>query len=129
MQTYTYAYGQTVEPGRGSGAGIVPRSIPLAIILSIVTCGIYGIYWMIKLNDELNQLAGEPEATTGVLVWLLSMVTCGIYSFYWVYKMGERTDKIKGINGNTGLIYMVISFLGFGIINYCLIQDTINKAV
>ena len=33
-------------------------SIPVAVILSIITCGIYGIYWMIKMNDEINQLAG-----------------------------------------------------------------------
>ena len=26
--------------------GITPRSIPVCVILSIITCGIYGIYWM-----------------------------------------------------------------------------------
>ena len=27
------------------------RSVAVAIILSIVTCGIYGIYWLVVLND------------------------------------------------------------------------------
>ena len=63
---------------------IVRRSIPLAIIFTIITCGIYGIYWMIKLNDEVNYLSGETQATSGVVVFLLGIVTCGIYLFYWL---------------------------------------------
>ena len=35
--------------------GIQERNIAIAVILSIVTCGLYGIYWMIKLNDEVNR--------------------------------------------------------------------------
>lgn len=108
---------------------ITPRNIPLCVILSIVTCGIYGIYWMIKLNDEINALAGEPYATSGGMVFLLSIVTCNIYNLYWMYKMGERTDRINRIQGNSNILYLVIGILGFGIVNYCLMQDAINKQV
>ena len=31
---------------------IQQRNIAVCIILSIVTCGIYGIYWLICLNDD-----------------------------------------------------------------------------
>lgn len=108
---------------------ITPRNIPLCVILSIVTCGIYGIYWMIKLNDEINALAGEPYATSGGMVFLLSVVTCNIYNLYWMYKMGERSDRINGIQGNSNILYLVIGIFGFGIVNYCLMQDTINKRI
>lgn len=110
-------------------AGITRRSIPVAILLSIVTCGIYGIYWMIKLNDEVNVLAFEPNATTGGMVFLLSLVTCGIYGFYWMYQMGERCDRIKGNAGNSGLLYLLLGIFGLSIVSYCLMQDTINHAV
>ena len=108
---------------------ISPRNIAVAIILSLVTCGLYSIYWMIKLNDEINQLAGEADGTSGVMVFLFSLVTCGIYMFYWLYKMGERCDKIHGSNQNSGIIYLVMGVFGFSIIGYCLMQDTINKAI
>lgn len=108
---------------------ITPRSIPVAVILSIITCGIYGIYWMIKMNDEINQLAGEPQATSGGMVFLLSLITCNIYGLYWMYKMGERCDRIKGVYGNSGALYLIISCLGLQIVGYCLMQDTINHAV
>lgn len=109
--------------------GITPRSIPVCVILSIVTCGIYGIYWMIKLNDEINMLANEPGATSGGIVFLLSIVTCGIYGLYWQYKMGERCDRIKGTAGSSGILYLILAIVGFSIVGYCLMQDTINKAV
>ena len=109
--------------------GITPRSIPVCVILSIVTCGIYGIYWLIKLNDEINILANDPGATSGGIVFLLSIVTCGIYLFYWLYKMGEKCDRIKGTSSSSGILYLILGIVGFSIISYCLMQDTINKAV
>lgn len=109
---------------------ITSRSIPAAVILSIVTCGIYGIYWMIKLNNEINQLSGESQATSGGMVLLFTIITCGIYGIYWNFRMGERCDKIKGDgSGSSKIIYLLLALFGFSIINYCLMQDTINKAI
>ena len=64
-----------------------------------------------------------------VIVFLLTFVTCGIYGLYWLYKMGERCDRIKRIQGNSNILYLILGLVGFSIISYCLIQDTINKAV
>ena len=109
------------------------RSIVVCILLSIVTCGIYGIYWMIKLNDELNATAGKENATSGGMVFLFTLITCGIYGYFWYYKMGENVDAIKTSRGlassNTGIIYLVLGLFGLGIVNYCLMQDTLNKNV
>ena len=130
QQQYGGAYDH-VRPGNPSASqfGITPRSIPLCVIFSIFTCGIYAIYWMIKLNDEVNVLSGEPNATSGGIVFLLTIITCGIYGLYWLYKMGERCDRIKGMNGNSGILYLILGIVGLSIISYCLMQDTLNKAV
>lgn len=52
--TQQYSNTSNYGPGNYSASrfGITPRSIPLCIIFSLITCGIYGIYWMIKLNDQ-----------------------------------------------------------------------------
>ena len=106
------------------------RNIALCIILSIVTCGLYGIYWMIMLNDEVNSLV-DKEGTNGGMVVLLTLITCGIYGFFWIYKMGEKVDVIKanngGIAGNNALLFLILQFLGLGIVNYCIIQSELNK--
>lgn len=128
---YTYnADNGTHTSYTSANPGIAPRNIVVAIILSFITCGIYQIYWMVKMNDEVNILASEPEAPSGIVVFLLSLVTCGIYGFFWMYKMGERCDRIKGsVGGSSAVLYLILGILGLGIVTYCLIQDTLNKAV
>ena len=128
QQPYGQAPNMGNQPPQVNVTGIQPRSIAIAIILTIVTFGIYGIYWMIKLNDEINQMANEPNATSGGLVFLFTLITCGIYGLYWQYKMGERCDRIKGSwNGYSAILYLIFGVLGLSIVSYALMQDTINK--
>ena len=105
------------------------RGIAMAIILSIVTFGIYGIYWFVKITDELNTVAGTPEDTSGLKAFLFSLITLGIYNIYWYYKMGDKIDKYENTNSSKGILYLILGLLGFGIISYALIQDSINKAI
>ena len=104
------------------------RSIVVAIILTIVTCGIYGLYWMICITDEMNQLA-EVNDTSGGTAVLLSFITCGIYSIYWAYRLGEKRDIVEHQNGSSNILYLVLSVLGLGILVHALAQDAINKAI
>lgn len=107
------------------------RSIGICILLSFVTCGIYGLYWFVVLTDDINKEAGETDATSGGMSLLLTLVTCGIYGWYWAYKMGEKVDIIKNNNGmpssNSGILYVLLQVFGLGIIAYALMQDTANK--
>ena len=106
------------------------RNIALCIILSIVTCGIYMWYWIVVLTDDTNQIAGEPEDTSGVMALVLSIVTCGIYGMYWAYKRGEKIDKAHQNRGeaasNGGVLYLILYIFG-GIIALALIQNEVNK--
>lgn len=103
------------------------RSIPVCIILALFTCGIYPIYWMIVLNDEINA-ASRQSGPSGGMVFLFSLITCGIYGLYWMYKMGERVEIIQGTySSNTGLLYLVLSFFGLGIVSMALMQDALNR--
>lgn len=73
---------QTPPPvfnGNPYGGPIEQRNIALCIILSIVTCGIYGLYWIYKLTEDVNKLTGDPNATSGGMVILLGIITCNIY--------------------------------------------------
>ena len=112
-----------------SNLGIAPRSIVMAILLTIVTCGIYGLYWFVVLTNDMNKLAGKEQDTNGGMALLLTLLTCGIYSIIWSYKMGEKRDIVAGENSSSNIIYLILSLLGFGIVVYILAQDAINKAV
>lgn len=133
-------FGQAVSDGNvnqyfpQSQPGMVSaRSIPLYIILTIVTCGIFGLYWLVCLVNDLNTAAGTPDDTNGVVVLLLDIVTCGIYGLFWAYKAGEKVSLIKQrrgvpVSGNDGILYLILQIIGLGLINYCLIQNEINQA-
>ena len=105
------------------------RNIALCVILSLVTCGLYGLYWFVCMTDDTNTVANE-EGTSGVLALILTIVTCGIYGLYWAYKCGDKLDKAKVDRGmpasNGGVLYLILYIFG-GIIAYALIQNELNK--
>ena len=110
------------------------RSIAMCMILSLVTCGIYGIYWFVVLTDDANTLLPDNKGlnnTSGGVAFLLSLVTCGIYGLYWAYKQGEKIDEAKTARGimssNSGVIYLLLTIFGFGIIAEALMQNELNS--
>lgn len=107
------------------------REIAMCIILSIVTCGIYGIYWFICLTDDTNLVSKRTEDTSGVIAFLLSLVTCNIYGLYWAYKQGEKIDEAKTDRGipsnNSSIAYLLLCLFGFSIVAYALMQNDLNK--
>lgn len=110
----------------------VNRNIVVCILLSIVTCGIYGLYWIYRLVNELNTASGHPQDTSGGLVILFSIITCGIYGIYWYYKAGEKVAEIRrrqtgAADNSTAILYLVLALFGFGIVNDCLIQSELNN--
>ena len=68
------------------------RSFLTYILLSIITCGIYSIFFWYSYSDDMNKVCnGDGKETQNYLiVFLLSLVTCGIYYYIWVYGVGNR---------------------------------------
>lgn len=102
------------------------RSIALAIILSLITCGIYYIYWFVVLNDEINELTGDHAAPSGIVAFLLSVITCGIYGLYWAYVMGRKAAYLNGTT-DSGILNLIVALFGFQIVNLALFQDAANR--
>ena len=130
---YQNNYQASFQGGRMGGfqANIRRREIAVAIILTFVTCGIYGLVWFFNLVNDLNTAVPEVNDKDPGMVLLLSIVTCGIYGIIWLYNSGNKVDKIRQMNGespsNSGLIYLLLAFFGLGIVAYALIQSELNK--
>lgn len=116
---------------KGEFVMIERRNIAVCIVLTLVTCGIYGIYWIVCLTNDVNTVSGDVNGTSGGMVVLLTIVTCGIYGVYWAYKQGEKLDFTKNNRGipssNSGVLYLILQIFGFGIIAYALMQNELNK--
>lgn len=109
------------------------KNIVTCVILSIVTCGIYGIIWMIALTDDTGRMAGDSNMKGSTAV-LLTIVTCGIYGYFWAYKMGELLTKAQSAQGkatdsNYPVLFLVLQICSLGIVNFALIQNELNKMV
>lgn len=107
------------------------RNIAVAIILSIVTCGIFALVWMAMAADQLNEATGAQNATSGGVVVLLTIVTFGIYGIYWFYKAGGQICDAKGrralpVDNNTAVIYLILSIFGLSIVALALLQNELN---
>lgn len=102
------------------------RELVVAIILSIVTCGIYGMYWMVVMTDDMNSISpADSYQTSGVLALVLTIITCGIYGIYWAYRMGNKLDAESG--QNNGVLFLILNLFGLSIVTFALIQYELNK--
>lgn len=114
-------------------------SIGLFILLSILTCGIYGYYIVYKLASDVNQICAEDGEKVGGLAAyiLLSFLTCGIYNIYWLYKIQNRMHAIAprygvvvGEDGGTVLLWIIVGMLLCVICQYVaynIVFKTANK--
>ncbi len=107
------------------------QNIAVNVILSIVTCGIYGFIWMASLTNDIDTVAENPNRRSGGMVVLLAIITCGLYSIYWWYQNGKLLESAnqksnRGGNSNA-ILYLVLSLVGFSIVNYCIAQADVNK--
>ena len=111
---------------------MVRRDVAVAIILSIVTCGIYGIYWLYTIAEGfyVTPTHERVNTTPGVTI-LLWIVTCGVYGYYCYYKWGRASVEIAARYGRTaedkGILYLLLAIFGLSIVNDALIQSDFNN--
>jgi lipopolysaccharide export system protein LptC len=106
----------------------------IVILLSIVTCGIYGIVWMFMMNNEIKQLS--PNRNNDVdTIWLVLGILCGFIYYYVWYKWDKQLADItayKNIRYNSNFVLWIILsvFVGIGFfVMLFQVQDTMNEAI
>ena len=106
------------------------RNIAVAIILTIVTCGIYGLYWFVVISDDVKEYSNDSEMMSGGVALLLTIVTCGIFGFYWAYKLGKNMFSAQQMNNlpatDNSVLYLILELFGLGIIVWAIIQNDLN---
>lgn len=85
------------------------RNVVLYILLSAITCGIYGLITMGGIVDDVNTVCrpydGKKTTNYYLMVFVLSWLTLGIYPIIWMHglcaRMGDNL-KQRGIDYNFG---------------------------
>ena len=96
---------------------IQKRDVVVVYLLTIITFGIYGIYWEVKTKDEINSLGAQiPTA------WLLIVPIANIY---WLYKYAEGYSNVVK-KDNNGILWFILFWL-ITIIMPAIVQSELNK--
>lgn len=110
------------------------RDLVVVALLTIFTCGIYGLYWQYKTTEELKTVS-RKDLNAG-LELLLTLVTCGIFGIYAHYRNAQIvTEQMKALRGTHEDKSMVILALDVAslvvgvtwVVAVVILQDELNK--
>ena len=105
--------------------------IAAGIILTVITCGLYNIYWNYRQMKAMNALLGREEYQFAM--WLiLTIVTCGLYHIYYEYKMGSDLftwlkEHGREVSPNLAITGLLLSCFGLTVIADAVYQHEFNK--
>jgi hypothetical protein len=101
------------------------RELVMSIILSLVTCGIYSIYWIVMLTREAVSV--KDPAYNGILEIVL-MLLLPFLGFFLTEKKFAEGCAARGIaHSDNSVVYLVLGLFGLNIVSLCLMQNDLNK--
>ncbi len=123
---------QSMQPDYSGGQmSIGQKRDPIMIIVfSLLTCGIYGIYWFYMVITEIKDALGRQDINPALEI-VLGIVTCGLYFIYLVYKypqlMLEMQSRVGLPRNDVSLISLLVTIFGLFPVAMFIIQSELNK--
>jgi hypothetical protein len=112
------------------------RSIPLALVLSLLTCGVYGFVWMYHIGHDLRTSLRQSDPRPALDVFL-TVLTCGLWGIFVAYRYPVLITELqqrRGLRKNDVSLVSVLLALfgiwgvyGLGLVSLALIQNELNK--
>ena len=108
------------------------RGVVEVILLTIITCGIYGIYWVYDTLNGMEQITGHQSSANSVVCLLLCIFFPSIGYLLFGMAADEQINIIKASRGipavDNKVMYMILGFF-LPIVLIPIVQDEINKLV
>ena len=106
------------------------REPALVLILGIITCGIYYLWWMYRSASDIQEFLGEPDISPGTEI-LLMLITCGIYAIYWDYKYCRKIAQMRTIVGmnpdDQSVLCLILNIFQLGVVASLIEQTHLNE--
>ena len=98
----------------------------LTILLTIVTCGIWGIFWTYRTNEDLKKYNGDGlGGVLGVVIYLLLSVVLMFTIPNEIKNMYERENRDSPVSAIWGL-WFLLPLIGH-LIWYLKVQGALNE--
>ncbi|MEO8253774.1 MAG: DUF4234 domain-containing protein [Flavobacterium sp.] len=100
----------------------------LVLILGIITCGLYHIYWNMKVAEVLNAVTKREVISSPIAIFAGCCFPINIYFFYLAAKEGlpEVYKRIGYMQKDDSTLLIVLGFL-FPMAAAMIVQNDINK--
>ena len=103
-----------------------PRGIGFAIVMAIITLGIYTLYWVFKTQEEVKNHSYQG---VGGVLGLVIYIVVGIVTWFLVPsevgKMIKKDGRIPPFSGWTGL-WLLLPIIG-AFVWFIKIQGALNR--
>jgi hypothetical protein len=100
----------------------------VVLILSLVTCGLYLIYWNLKAADVLNAAAEREVISQPIAIFAGCCYPVNAYFFYLAGKDGlPAVQKRVGLPVKDDSVLLLVLGLLFPMIAAMIVQSEINK--
>lgn len=107
------------------------RNSITVILLTLFTCGIYGLYWFYLVSKEINAALGEERINFAL--YFIVGILCFPLIFVGMYKIDEAVVELQnraGIQGKSNFVlWIILSFVG-GVGTYVMeyqVQEALNE--
>ena len=101
---------------------IKKRNMIAQVFLTIITFGIYCIYWFYQVSVELKGIANDENANPALWTVLIFVPFASIYS---IYKFSELYEKVTGGQMNLWLLFVL--YVAFAPAVWFIVQTELNR--
>ncbi len=105
------------------------RSIPVFILLSIVTCGIYTLVWYWSAMNELYRAGGKSIGNLDPVVQFI-LLFFYVGGIFFAINADDNLNEVRAQKGlprqENKVLYVILEVLGLGLITCALVQNEMN---
>ncbi|MDI1254651.1 MAG: DUF4234 domain-containing protein [Flavobacterium sp.] len=100
----------------------------IVLLLGIVTCGLYLIYWNIKVADVMNSVADCEIVSQPIAIFAGCCYPVNVYFFYLISKEGlpRIYERVNSPKKDDTVLLLILGFL-FPMVAAMIVQGDINK--
>ena len=103
------------------------RNLGIMVVLTIITFGIYYLYWYCSVQNQLRMKTGRGFGGLGHLLMLFIPFVNFVYMIYWMCVVSPRIAEAGGANrGALPVLCILIPFVG-SLIFMLWMQNDVNN--
>jgi len=112
-------------PPKADDNDIMKKNIALKVVLSIITLGIYTVFWVKSISEDISKL-DDKEVNSSLETAMFFIVP--FYAVYWLYIKGKKIANLAN-DTDMSILYAVQGLFLLCFFSLALMQNQLHIAV